>query len=160
MRFQFHLETKATPEQAFRAFTDFSRRRVDIWSKTLNPGTYELLEHGGTWAIAKEGSKGLRIFTIWHYDWSEPGVIRWTAKRLYRGGGQITIAPAPGGGSALDVVFAHRHPEGVMGVLALSAQRVLGLRFIPRRWQETLDRVAAGDSDHADRLEYDPRAGE
>lgn len=155
MRFQFHVETKATPEQVVRAFTDFSQRRVEIWSKSLNPATYELLEQGGTWAIAKEGSQGLRIFTIWHYDWSEPGVIRWTAKRLYRGGGQVTITPAPGG-SALDVVFAHHHPEGVVGVLALLAQRLLGLRFIPRVWQETLDRLAAGDSDRGDRLEYDP----
>jgi hypothetical protein len=142
MRFQFHVETKATPEQTFHAFTDFSRRRLDVWSKSLNPDTYELLEQGDTWAIAKEGSPGMRIFTIWHYDWSEPEVIRWTAKRLYRGGGQITIAPTPEGGSALDVVFAHRHPEGVKGALALSAQRMIGPRIIPRQWQEALDRLA------------------
>jgi hypothetical protein len=39
MRFQFHLQTKATPEQTFHAFTDFSRRRVDVWSKSLNRDT-------------------------------------------------------------------------------------------------------------------------
>lgn len=142
MRFEFRVETKATPEQAFRAFTDFSRRRLDIWSKSLNAGTYQLLEQGDTWAIAKEGNPGMRIYTIWHYDWSQPGVISWTAKRLYRGGGQITITPTPAGGSALDVVFAHRHPEGVKGVFALSAQRMIGPRIIPRLWQQALDRLA------------------
>src|SRR5205807_8877566 len=115
MRFQCHLQTKATREQTFHAFTDFSRRRVDVWSKSLNPDTYELLEQGGTWAIAKEGSPGMRIYTIWHYDWSEPGVIRWTAKRLYRGGGQIMIASAPGGWQCAGCHFCPPPPRRCEG---------------------------------------------
>jgi hypothetical protein len=35
MYFRFSLETDASPEQAFRAFTDFSDRRLEVWSKTL-----------------------------------------------------------------------------------------------------------------------------
>ena len=42
MRFRYGLTTRATPEQAFAAFTDFGPRRLDVWQKTLDPAKYEV----------------------------------------------------------------------------------------------------------------------
>jgi len=39
-----------------RALTDFTERRPQIWSRTLDPRTYEVRELGDTWAVAKEGT--------------------------------------------------------------------------------------------------------
>jgi hypothetical protein len=42
--FGFGLEARGTHEQVFTAFTDFSDRRLEVWAKTLDPATYELLD--------------------------------------------------------------------------------------------------------------------
>ena len=36
MTFRYSLETTATPDQVFRALTDFSDRRLEIWEGTLS----------------------------------------------------------------------------------------------------------------------------
>lgn len=78
MYFRYSLETDATPEQVFRAFTDFSDRRLDVWRKTLDPKKYELREHGDTWAVVKEGSAGTKMWVLLRYEWQEPGTIHWS----------------------------------------------------------------------------------
>jgi hypothetical protein len=142
MRFTFRVHTEASPEQVLEAFTDFTPNRVAVWSKSLSPHTYRLVERGETWASAREGSLGSPFTTVWRYDWSEPGLIRWTALEPFSGGGQIAITPAEGGGSTLDVLFAHHHPQGIGAAVGLLVQRLMGFRAIPRLWKEALDRAA------------------
>lgn len=72
------LETKASPEQVRRAFTDFTDRQVQIRSRTLDPRTYELRDHGDNWALARESTPRSRFWVVARYDWSDPDAVSWT----------------------------------------------------------------------------------
>jgi hypothetical protein len=86
---QFDVDTTATPEQVRRALTDFTDRRLQIWSRTLDPKSYEVRDHGETWAVARESSPGSPFWVVARYDWSDPESIRWTVEESsYGGGGQ------------------------------------------------------------------------
>jgi uncharacterized protein YndB with AHSA1/START domain len=54
MRFDF--PTRASPEEVFRALTDFTESRLETWSHTLDPNRYELRASGQTWGVARESS--------------------------------------------------------------------------------------------------------
>ena len=75
--FRYSFHTRATQEQAFEAFTDFSDRRLEIWKGTLDPKKYELREQGDSWAVAREGSGGMNVWVELRYEWEAPAVIRW-----------------------------------------------------------------------------------
>ncbi len=146
MYFRYSLETDATPEQVFRAFTDFSGRRLDVWRKTLDPKKYELREHGDTWAVVKEGSAGTKMWVLLRYEWQEPGTIHWSvldSDHCDGGTGDITIVPRIGGGSTVNVVFDHQDPRGLRGRAILLMQRLLGPIAFPRLWKAALERLAA-----------------
>lgn len=70
--------TRATPEQVFQALTDFTESRLQTWSRTLDPTTYELRAIGQTWAVARESSPRSPFWVIVRYDWSDTDRIRWT----------------------------------------------------------------------------------
>jgi Polyketide cyclase / dehydrase and lipid transport. len=145
MYFRYSLETDAAPEQAFRAFTDFSDRRLDVWRGTLDPKKYELREHGDTWAVAKEGSAGTKVWVLLRYEWREPGIIHWSvldSDHCDSGIGDITIVARPGGGSTVHVVIDHTDPRGLRGRAILLMQRLLGPIAFPRLWKSALDRQA------------------
>ncbi len=149
MRFRCHLETTATPDQVFRAFTDFSARRLEVWSKTLDPGKYEVRELGDTWALVREGSGGTRIWVLLRYDW-EPGVVRWSlvdSDHCGSGRGEVRISPREGGGSRVDALVHHRDPRGVRGAVILLLQRLLGKVAFPRMWRSALDRLAVREGE-------------
>jgi len=48
---RFDVVTRASPEQVLEAMTDFTDRRLQIWSTTLDPKIYEVMELGtpGRW---------------------------------------------------------------------------------------------------------------
>lgn len=145
MYFRYSLDTKAAPDQVFRAFTDFSDRRLKVWGKTLDPKKYELREHGDNWAVVKEGSGGTKIWVLLRYEWQEPGTVQWSlldSDHCDGGTGDITIAPRPGGGSTVSVVFNHQDPRGLRGHAILLGQRLLGPIAFPRMWKSALDRLA------------------
>ena len=145
MRFRFHLETTATPDQVFRAFTDFGDRRLEVWSRTLDPEKYEVRERGDTSAVVREGSAGTRIWVLLRYDW-EPGVVRWSlvdSDHCGAGRGEVRISPREGAGSRVDVLIHHAAPRGLRGAAILLVQRVLGPVLFPRMWRSALDRFAA-----------------
>lgn len=146
MRFRCSLTTKATPEQAFTAFTDFGQRRLDVWQKTLDPAKYEVRERGANWAVVREGSAGVRIWVLLRYEWQPPGTIRWTlldSDHCEAGRGEVTISPGPDGGSRVDAEIDHRRPRGLRGRAILLTQRLIGPVVFPRMWRAALDRVAA-----------------
>jgi hypothetical protein len=144
MLFRFSLETAATPDQVFQAFTDFSDRRLEVWRKTLAPGKYEVRELGDTWAVVREGSGGTKIWVLLRYDW-EPGVVRWSlvdSDHCGAGEGEVRITPRDGGGSRVNVLIDHSDPRGVRGSIILLLQGLLGPRLFPRMWRSALDRQA------------------
>jgi len=40
---RFDLTTRASPDQVLRALTDFTERRLEIWSKTLDPTMHRMI---------------------------------------------------------------------------------------------------------------------
>ena len=145
---RFVVDTKASPEQARRALTDFTDRRLRTWSRTLDPKRYELRDHGETWAVARESSSGSPLWVVARYDWSEPDVIRWAVEESsYGGGGDgvVRILPAAGGGSRLHVEYDNTDARRQKPLLFLLHHGPMG-RIIARMWASALDRYA--DSGH------------
>jgi hypothetical protein len=146
MLFRYRFDTKATPDQAFRAFTDFSDRRLEVWQRTLDPKKYELRELNPTSAVVREGSAGTSTWVLLRYEWQEPRTVRWTlldSDHCDSGRGEVVIVPREGGGSRVDVLIDHRGPRGVKGALILLVQRLVGPVAFPRLWRSALDRLAA-----------------
>lgn len=142
MRFHYDLTTKASPEQAFAAFTDFSAHRLEVWSSTLDPAKYELRDSGPNWAVVREGSAGTRIWVLLRYEWEPPGTVRWTlldSDHCDDGRGEVLIRPHESG-SRLDVTIDHRRPRGPRGRAILLMQRLVGPVAFPRLWRAALDR--------------------
>ena len=103
---RFDVTTLASPEQVREALTDFGDRRLQTWSRTLDPKRYELLDHGETWAVAREATPGSPFWVVARYDWSDPDDIRMTILESSYGGagtGSFRITPRAGGGSRLSV---------------------------------------------------------
>lgn len=76
----FDIETQLSPGQVRDALIDFSEERTTIWPD-LAPELYEVRELGATTALVKEGStKPITIWALERYDWSAPGVVRWTVE--------------------------------------------------------------------------------
>jgi hypothetical protein len=143
--FHFHLETRATPAQALAAFVDFSDERLTTWRRSLDPAKYELREHGDSWAVAKEGSAGTKVWVLLRYEWSDPRHIHWDlldSDHCDAGTGDIDIHGLPGGGSRLECSIDHGEPRGTRGRAILLGQRLVGPVAFPRLWRSALDRYA------------------
>ncbi len=141
---KFELVTRASPEQVLEAMTDFTDRRLEIWSKTLDPKIYEARESGDTWAVAREGSPHSPYWVILRYDWSDPSVVRWTELETNHGDpgdGHVRIEPRGAGGSRLHVEWS-THPVRIRDKLAISLLHHTMNRVIARVWRQELDRFA------------------
>jgi hypothetical protein len=146
MGFRFSLDTRAAPAEVFRAFTDFSDRRLVVWKKSLDPKKYELRELGDGFAVVREGSAPLNIWVVLRYEWTEPASITWTlleSNHCDSGWGDIRITAATDGGSHVDVEIDQSEPRGVTGRTILLAQQALGPVLFPRMWKSSLDHLAA-----------------
>ncbi|MFI5898064.1 SRPBCC family protein [Actinoplanes sp. NPDC051513] len=146
---RFDVDTKASPAQVRRAFTDFTDRRPRILSRTLDPKTYEVREQGDTWAVARESTPGSPFWVVARYDWSEPDAIRWTVtESSYGGGGDgfVRIAARDGGGSRVHAEWtstgARRSQKPLLFLLHHGPMH----RLIARMWTSTLDRYARESS--------------
>ena len=73
---EFDLETSLAPDQVLTLLTDFSPQRPERWPG-LWSGAYEVYSVGETWADVREGNKRPKVWAREHYDWSEPGLVRW-----------------------------------------------------------------------------------
>ncbi|WP_448615778.1 SRPBCC family protein [Modestobacter sp. URMC 112] len=142
MLVRYSLQTRATPEQVVRAFTDFSDRRLQVWRRTLDPEKYEVRELGESWAVVREGSAGTKIWVVLRYDWQEPGTIRWTlvdSDHCTGGRGEVVVHPLDSGGSRVDALIDHTGPRGPRGRVILLVQRLVGPIAFPRLWRSALD---------------------
>jgi hypothetical protein len=142
---RFDLTTRATPEQVLRALTDFSPRRLETWSKTLDPATYDARVVGDTWAVAKESTPGSPYWVVCRYDWSDPTWVRWTMVETSWGGGgdgSVRIDPATDGGSRLHVEWCYTGFTSARDrVLLPLIQSWPMRRMIAGAWRKSLDRV-------------------
>ena len=149
-RMRFDVDTRASPEEVRRALTDFTDRRLRIWSRTLDPKGYEVRERGETWAVARESSPGSPFWVVLRYDWSDPAVIRWTVlESSYGGGGAgfARIAARGDGGSRLHVEWTSTRARLLQRPMLFLLHRGPMDRLISRMWAAALDRYAlTGDS--------------
>jgi uncharacterized protein YndB with AHSA1/START domain len=145
---QFEVESKASPEQVWRALTDFSSRRLQTWNRTQDPKRYELRAQGDTWAVARESSPGSPFWVVARYDWSDPAAIRWTVEESSYGGGGtgvVRIVPRDDGGTRLSVAYdATDARPAQKPLLFLLHRRPMG-RVIARLWSSALDRYAQSE---------------
>ena len=147
---RFDVVTKASPEQVRRAMTDFTDRRPQIWSRTLDAERYDVREQGDTWAVARESSPGSPFWVVSRYDWSQPDVIRWTVEESsYGGGGEgmVRVEPRHDGGSRLQVRWTNTGARPMQRPLLFLLHRGPMGRFISRMWASALDRYAQAKPD-------------
>ncbi|QBR92956.1 hypothetical protein [Nocardioides euryhalodurans] len=145
---RFDLETVATPEQVRRALTDFSERRGQIWSRTLDANAYELRELGDTWAVARESTSGSPFWVVARYDWSDPDVVRWTVvESSYGGGGEglVRADPSVRGGSRVHVEWTSTGARGWQKPIVFLLHHGPAGRLFARMWASTFDRYARTD---------------
>jgi hypothetical protein len=138
----------ASPAQVLAALTDFTERRPQIWSRTLDPRTYELRDHGQTWAVARESSAGSPFWVVSRYDWSDPSAIRWTVVESSYGGagdGSVRIAPGVDGGSRLSVEYDNTGARPLLRPLLFLLHHGPMGRIISRMWASALDRYARSE---------------
>jgi hypothetical protein len=143
---RFEVTTHASPEQVRQALTDFSDRRLETWSRSLDPKTYEVRELGDTWAVARESTPGSPFWVVARYDWSNPAVVAWKmVETSYGGGGtgSVRVSPDDRGGSRLDVAWSYADVGRPRDRVMLSIiQRYPMRRLIARMWTGALDRYA------------------
>ena len=143
---QFDVTTRASPEQVREALTDFTDRRLQIWSGTLDPSTYEVRALGETSAVARESTPGSPFWVVCRYDWSNPTVIRWTVEECSWGGsgtGSVRVASLDGGGSLVHAKWTYTGASRTRDKVMLSLIPRFPLRrLIARGWVKALDRYA------------------
>ncbi|MFX4287547.1 hypothetical protein ACQBJO_06965 [Janibacter sp. G349] len=146
----FTVTTRATPDQVLRALTDMSPRRLQTWSRTLDPATYEVRAQGDTWAMVRESSPGSPFWVVPRYDWSDPTTVRWTLEETSWGGGgdgAVRIAPAPAGGSTVTAEWTYTGMTRRSHRLFIALLQRPPLRsLLARGWRTAFDRFAVQDS--------------
>ena len=126
-KIEMDVETSLDPERVKAALLDFSPRRPEIWPG-IAPSMYEVYSVGDKSAEIKEGTK-MPWAAYWakeQYDWSTPGLIKWTVKEsnFSTPGSYVSaaISPRPGGGSRIHVTW-DRTPSSLLGRIAMTMIR-------------------------------------
>jgi hypothetical protein len=147
VRFDFEFRSPASPEAVRTALLDFTERRPQLWPG-LPADQYEVYEVGDTWAEIREGYRG----PIWwreRYDWSVPGIIRWTAVDSGFGapGSYVVwrIESAEDGGSTHRITW-DRRGRTVFGKLFIGLMALTRGYFIRQSLEMGLAAVAGAQS--------------
>jgi hypothetical protein len=105
---EFDLDTSLEPDRIHSMLTDFSPRRPEIWPG-LWEGAFEVYSVGEGMAEVREGNRTPKIWARERYDWSTPGVVRWTVveSNFCEPGSfvEARIAPREAGGSRVHVTW-------------------------------------------------------
>jgi hypothetical protein len=130
------------------AFTDFTPRRTQIWSDTLDPAKFEVIELGENTALVREGSASPSIWALERYDWSTPGTVRWAAEdsNFCQPGSGVELAIEPREGGSTVTGTWHRSPKGVKGAVLVTTGRLMGARMFPKSYSEAIDRYVELES--------------
>ena len=144
MRIRFGFDTRATAAQVLEAFTDVGDRRLETWSRTLDPAKYEVREEGDGWAVIREGSAGVPFWVLLRYEWPAPDRVTRTlldSDHCDRGTGEVRIVPRDGG-SRVEVTMRHGGGRGLRGRAVLLGQGLVAPVALPRMWRAALDQMA------------------
>jgi Polyketide cyclase / dehydrase and lipid transport len=144
-RIEKDLQTALPPDRVVAALTDFSDRRGEIWP-LLDASQFKVLETGETSALVREGSsKPFRVSAVERYDWSVPGVVRWTVQEsdsfMPGYGMEVRVTPAAAGGSTVHVVW-ERVGKDFKGKFIVGLLVLLRARPIFSGFQTAFDRIA------------------
>lgn len=125
--------------------TDFSEHRLQIWHRSMDPRTYQVIDSGDTWAVAKESSPHSPFWVVCRYDWSDADVVRWTVIESSYGGGGEGRARATylaGGGSQVHAEWENTGAPWTQKPLLLLVH-LRPMRWVFRRmWRSALDEYA------------------
>ena len=144
-RIEVDVETSLPPEQVREALLDFSDRRPDIWS-SIERSLYEVYSVGETSADIQEGTKlpGVTIWAKEHYDWSTPGVVRWTVteSNFSAPGSYVaaTLTPREGGGTRVHIEW-ERTGTTFMGRLLLRMIKLTGGRPLASSMRQAFEKL-------------------
>jgi len=129
---EFDVETVLPPDKVKGALLDFTDRRPDIWPG-ITREFYEVYEVGATSALVKEGTRPPGIWAKERYDWSTPGVVRWTVEEsnFCTPGSfvEARVEPKDGGGSRIHVTW-ERTPTTFVARLMMQMIKLTGGRPI------------------------------
>jgi hypothetical protein len=104
---EFDMAVPLPPETLKAMLLDFTPNRPNVWPGLWSEA-YEVYSVGETSAEIREGNKSPKIWAREHYDWSTPGVVRWTVveSNFCAPGSYVEVRMAPqNGGSALHVTW-------------------------------------------------------
>ena len=144
IRFRVDVDTTVSPEEAERAFTDFSARRTEIWSQ-LSKKLFKVYEVGNTWADVREGSdKPIPVWAHERYDWSKPGTIKWTVldSNFSLPGHSMVIEITPIAGGSHVTLHYERGVYGVKGNIMGFMMRVFGKSVMAGYYKKTFADLA------------------
>jgi len=143
-KFVVSVETLATPEQVRAALLDFTPARPDVWPG-LAREFYEVYEIGDRTAVIREGSsKPSKVWARERYDWSKPGIIRWTVEEsnFCNPGSYVEARIAPSDtGSHVEVEW-NRTGSTRSGKMMVAFMKVAGPKIIGSYMRKTLDGLA------------------
>ena len=144
------------PERFVAALTDFGPGRSKIWGNS-SPGSFEVHEVGEHWAEVTEGTRSGGIWQRYHYDWSQPGLVRLDVvdSNAFGPGSywEYRLTPDTAGGCEVHLLI-NRAPSTVRGKLFEPVLRLIGRPYFRRDLRRTVRRI-----ERADRPAQPPAAG-
>lgn len=127
------VDTPVDPDRIRDALLDFSDKRLETWSRSLDPATFEVHSVGETSAEVTEGSKRPFVWSRERYVWEQPNVITWTSleSNFCEPGSHVAmrIEPNDDGGTHLTVTW-DRTPANWRGRLYLFPVKLGGRRLL------------------------------
>jgi hypothetical protein len=140
-KFEFDFVTTATPEQVIELMTDFSSNRPLRWPAS-SAEAFQVYRVGETDADIREGQDFPRLWSDWHYDWSEPNSVTLTvveSEAMAPGGFMtLTATPGPDGGSIVHCVW-EQTSKSLRGVIAVTMMRFVGPRLLSSYYKRVYD---------------------
>jgi hypothetical protein len=139
------------PDRFIAALTDFGPERSRIWGNS-SPGSLEVHEKRDTWADVTEGTRASGIWQRYHYDWSQPGIVRLDVvdSNAFGPGSywQYLLMPEPDGATRIDLLI-NRVPTTVRGKVFETVLTLTGRVYFARSLRRTLRRIErAGGGSH------------
>ena len=139
IKFKVDVDTDVPPEKVLAALTDFSAKRLKLWPQ-LSPKHFKAHSVGATSADVTEGSdKPISVWAREDYDWSTPGVVRWTAKESnfsLPGHAMEFRVQSQGKGSHVTLLY-DRGVYGLKGNVAGVMMKLFGKQVMTKYYNDT-----------------------
>jgi hypothetical protein len=131
------------PERFVAALTDFGPGRSRIWGNS-SPGSLKVHEVGDQWADVTEGTRSGGIWQRYHYDWSQPGLVRLDVvdSNAFGPGSywEYRLIPDAAGGCEVHLII-NRAPSTVRGKFFEPVLLLIGRPYFSRDLRRTVRRI-------------------